>query len=99
SWSERSTLAPRMTFDSVTKAPFMPRAISLTCLFTVLGCLSSAWPQAAKVAEKRSPAEAAQSFTVAEGLRFDQVLSEPNVRQPIALTFDERGHLRGGQYL
>ena len=45
------------------------------------------------------PAVAAKSFTVAPDLRFDQVLAEPVVRQPVALSFDERGRLWVVQYL
>lgn len=48
---------------------------------------------------KLSPAEAAKSFAVGEGLRFDQVLSEPDVKQPIAISFDERGRLWVVEYL
>ena len=40
-----------------------------------------------------SPAEAAKSFTVAPGLRFTQVLAEPEVTQPVFLNFDERGRM------
>jgi putative heme-binding domain-containing protein len=46
-----------------------------------------------------SPADAAKTFTVMEGLRFEQVLSEPVVRQPVHLSFDERGRLWVVQYL
>ncbi len=46
-----------------------------------------------------SPAEAAKRFKVADGLVFDQVLSEPAVRQPVSLGFDERGRMWVVQYL
>jgi len=48
---------------------------------------------------KMSPAESAKSFKVAEDLRFDQVLAEPIVKQPISMSFDERGRLWVVQYL
>jgi putative heme-binding domain-containing protein len=48
---------------------------------------------------KLSPAEAAKTFKVADGLRFDQVLAEPIVRQPLGLSFDERGRLWVVQYI
>jgi putative heme-binding domain-containing protein len=48
---------------------------------------------------KLSPAVAANSFKVADDLRFDQVLAEPNVRQPISMSFDERGRLWVVQYI
>ena len=40
--------------------------------------------------DKLSPDEAAKSFKTPGGLAFDQVLSEPIVRQPISISFDER---------
>src|SRR5947209_18662543 len=48
---------------------------------------------------KLSPAEAAKSFKVADDLRFDQVLAEPVVKQPLSLSFDERGRLWVVQYI
>ncbi len=48
---------------------------------------------------KLSPAESAKAFKVAEDLRFDQVLAEPSVKQPLSMTFDERGRLWVVQYL
>src|SRR5947208_8152585 len=48
---------------------------------------------------KLSPADAAKSFTVAADLRFDQVLAEPIVKQPLGMTFDERGRLWVCQYI
>lgn len=43
--------------------------------------------------------EAAERMTVAEGLRVDVVASEPLVRQPVAIDFDNRGRLWVIQYL
>lgn len=43
--------------------------------------------------------EAAERMTVAEGLRVDLVASEPLVRQPVAIDFDNRGRLWVIQYL
>lgn len=37
-----------------------------------------------------SPSEAAKSFRVADDLVWEQVLSEPEITQPVFLTFDER---------
>jgi putative heme-binding domain-containing protein len=48
---------------------------------------------------KLAPAEAAKTFTVPADLRLDQVLAEPLVKQPLALTFDEKGRLWVVQYL
>jgi putative heme-binding domain-containing protein len=46
-----------------------------------------------------SPAEARKHFKVAPDLEWEQVLAEPTVRQPVSLTFDERGRLWVVQYL
>ncbi len=48
---------------------------------------------------KLSPGEAAKSFKVADDMRFDQVLAEPIVKQPLALSFDARGRLWVVQYI
>ncbi|MEN9733171.1 MAG: hypothetical protein RLZ45_1166, partial [Verrucomicrobiota bacterium] len=39
------------------------------------------------------PAEAAQRFQVADDLVWEQVLSEPDISQPVFLNFDERGRM------
>jgi len=46
-----------------------------------------------------SPAEAVQKMSVADGLEVQLVASEPMIRQPVAMTFDERGRLWVIQYL
>src|SRR5215218_3472734 len=48
---------------------------------------------------KLTPAEAAKAFKVAPDLRFDQVLAEPIVKQPLSMSFDERGRLWVVQYI
>jgi putative heme-binding domain-containing protein len=48
---------------------------------------------------KSSPVDSAKSFKVADDVRFDQVLAEPIVKQPISMTFDERGRLWVVQYI
>ncbi len=48
---------------------------------------------------KLAPAESAKTFKVADDLRFDQILAEPNVKQPLSLSFDERGRLWVVQYI
>lgn len=45
-----------------------------------------------------SPAEALRRFTVRPGMAVDLVGHEPTVRQPLFLTFDERGRLWVTQY-
>src|SRR5690349_4052778 len=42
---------------------------------------------------KLSPADAAKTFQTPPDLAFDQVLAEPLVKQPVSLSFDERGRL------
>jgi putative heme-binding domain-containing protein len=39
------------------------------------------------------PAEAARRFDIAPDLAWDQVLAEPDIAQPVFLTFDERGRM------
>jgi putative heme-binding domain-containing protein len=68
-------------------------------LALIIGLLATvSWPARAQQA-KLSPAEAAKSFQVADDLRFDQVLVEPVVRQPISMSFDDRGRLWVVQYI
>jgi len=45
------------------------------------------------------PAEALETFTVPDDLQLDQVLTEPTVRQPVFINFDERGRMWVVQYL
>src|SRR5262245_58527621 len=55
----------------------------------------------AKLAETPplSPREALAGFKVQDGLAVDLVAAEPTVRQPLWLTFDERGRMWVVQYL
>jgi putative heme-binding domain-containing protein len=46
-----------------------------------------------------SPSQALAAFQVPDDLRIDVVLAEPIVRQPVSLSFDERGRLWVVQYL
>ncbi|GAB4138250.1 MAG: HEAT repeat domain-containing protein [Planctomycetaceae bacterium] len=46
-----------------------------------------------------NPAEALKTFTVPGDLQLDLVLSEPAVRQPLFMNFDEKGRLWVMQYL
>lgn len=64
---------------------------------------SSAASATGAVAQAQSrpltPAESRQHFHVADDLEFDQVLTEPVVRQPVFLNFDERGRMWVVQYI
>src|SRR5437868_2207714 len=51
------------------------------------------------VPPRLSPEEAKKTFTVAGGLKIELVASEPMVRQPVCITFDDRGRLWVLQYL
>jgi putative membrane-bound dehydrogenase-like protein len=46
-----------------------------------------------------SPQAALARFKVPDGLQLDLVLAEPDVRQPVSISFDERGRLWVVQYL
>jgi putative membrane-bound dehydrogenase-like protein len=48
---------------------------------------------------KPTPAESLAQFNVAPGLRWDLAATEPMVRQPLNMHFDERGRLWVVQYL
>ena len=48
---------------------------------------------------RRSPRAALASFKVPDDLQLDLVLAEPVVRQPVSISFDERGRLWVVQYL
>jgi putative membrane-bound dehydrogenase-like protein len=45
------------------------------------------------------PAEALKSFKIADGFEISLVASEPEIRQPVAMQFDDRGRLWVVQYL
>src|SRR5205823_10307201 len=67
--------------------------------------LLAAWPLDNRAQDKKgmpdklSPADAARTFKTPADLAFDQVLAEPLVKQPISLSFDERGRLWVVQYI
>src|SRR5437773_2140470 len=77
----------------------MKSAISLSSLL-ILGIAIVVNAQPGKDSPpKLSPADSAKAFKVADDLRFDQVLAEPIVKQPLHMSFDERGRLWVVQYL
>ena len=83
--------------------PFRAAAVLLVLSFGSLApsCFAdpAALPLAADVPPKLTPAESRATFQVAEGLEFRLVASEPMVRQPLCITFDDRGRLWVLQYL
>jgi putative membrane-bound dehydrogenase-like protein len=68
-------------------------ALSATCL---LGFLA---PPPSATAQGFGPGEAASKMTVPEGVQVSLYASEPMVRQPVAIEFDDRGRMWVVQYL
>jgi putative heme-binding domain-containing protein len=62
---------------------------------TVIVCFFPGLAQEKKSDDRKalSPADALKTFTFPDDLRLDQVLAEPIVKQPLSLSFDERGRL------
>jgi putative membrane-bound dehydrogenase-like protein len=58
-------------------------------VLAVLACQAQTPPQKGAL----SPKESLRSFTVPPDLEIDQVLSEPDISQPVFLNFDERGRM------
>src|SRR5688572_10724767 len=56
-------------------------------------------PARGALAQGYAPAESASRMTVPEGLEVSLVASEPMVRQPVCIEFDDRGRLWVIQYL
>jgi putative heme-binding domain-containing protein len=50
-------------------------------------------------AHPMTPAQSQAAFKIADDLEIDQVLTEPQVRQPVFMNFDERGRLWVVEYL
>lgn len=66
-----------------------------------IGALVVSWlvPPCESWADDRSPASAVARMQVPEGMKVSLVASEPLVRQPVAIEFDDRGRLWVIQYL
>ncbi len=77
----------------------VPSVLSLPCVraLTCLGLLLFGIPHA--LGQGYPPEEAASRMTPAEGLEVQLVASEPAVRQPVAIEFDDRGRLWVVQYI
>ena len=72
---------------------FSPEIAELVKNFTGRGALGD------KAAPRPTPAESLAACKVADGLALDIVASEPMVRQPLNMHFDERGRMWVVQYL
>ena len=66
--------------------------------FVFLWCLVFC-PSLALFAQNLSPDDAARKMTVPDGFEVRAVASEPLVRQPVCIEFDDRGRLWVIQYL
>ncbi len=73
------------------------RTLNVMLLAASLGACSCA--ARAAFAQALSPDEALVRFKVAEGFEVQLFASEPDVRQPVTMSFDERGRLWVIQYL
>jgi putative heme-binding domain-containing protein len=73
------------------------RSVLLPAL--LLACSSGITPHALLAGDDRPPATSNSEFKVANGLTWTRILEEPTVRQPLFVTFDERGRLWVLQYL
>lgn len=75
--------------------PARSRVRTLRCLFAGLagGLLCPGEGRGAAVVPALSPEEARQTFRVEPGLRVELVAAEPQVVDPVAFAFDERGRL------
>ncbi|WP_145106377.1 PVC-type heme-binding CxxCH protein [Gimesia panareensis] len=77
--------------------PLLPERSRFCCvmLFSLFCCLSTT----SAFAQGFPPPQAVQRMTVADGFEVQLVASEPLVRQPVAIEFDDRGRLWVIQYL
>jgi putative heme-binding domain-containing protein len=75
---------------------FFTALIGLAAVLTTQGADK---PPPKGKAEPLSPEEALKRFEVPPDLQLDQVLTEPAVRNPVQVSFDERGRMWVVQYL
>ncbi len=94
--------SPTFLYNCAMKSIFV---LVASCVLPIT-VFSVFWPAEAQTGKdpkappaKLAPVDAAKSFKVPEDLRFDQVLAEPTVKQPLSLSFDERGRLWVVQYI
>ena len=75
----------------------LPRAFPILCLASILHTALGqqaplAWPAKAPV-PLLSPAESAKKLQIAPGYRLELVLSEPAIKEPVAIAFDGDGRM------
>lgn len=73
----------------------LPFSFALATLLSAAALAQTSPEQAGPL----SPADSAATFKTFDDLQFEQVLAEPEVRQPVFLSFDERGRLWVMEYL
>ncbi len=61
--------------------------------------MAALWFTAAALAQGYSPEDAVKRMKVPEGFKVELVASEPTIRQPVCVEFDDRGRLWVIQYL
>jgi putative membrane-bound dehydrogenase-like protein len=90
-----------MTWRPIMRHKLNPPTTALIALIAM--CASSTgWGQGTIPREEASaplkPAEAVTKFQVADGLEIDLVAAEPQVAQPLSISFDDRGRMWVLQY-
>lgn len=72
-------------------------ALSAMCLLPTAGAAEATKPESDHP-PPLSPAESAKRFKVADGLAIGLVVAEPEVAQPVSISFDDRGRMWVLQY-
>jgi putative membrane-bound dehydrogenase-like protein len=79
--------------------PTLPRVARLIATVAAVAITLAAVSPRSLRADAFTPEEALQHFKVAEGFEVQLYASEPLVRQPVTMTFDDRGRMWVIQYL
>lgn len=69
-----------------------------TVLFTASICLAQGTVPVEEAPPPLKPNEAVRQFKVADGLEISLVVAEPQIAQPLSITFDDRGRMWVLQY-
>lgn len=81
------------------QTPHRPTLLRCCALLLACTCGQGAFLAALVRAEGLSPADAVRAFQVPEGFAVKLFASEPEIRQPVSMTFDRRGRMWVIQYL
>jgi putative membrane-bound dehydrogenase-like protein len=82
-----------MLFRTLRLARSLSLALILTCQIAPL------WGATGTEQAAKPPAEALAALQTPDNLRVEQVLAEPDIRQPLFIDFDERGRMWVVEYL